>query len=70
MNRLLIALGTVILLAGVLWPWLRRLPLFHLPGDIVVDRPGFRLFLPITTMLILSAALSLLSWLLSWLLRR
>jgi hypothetical protein len=32
---------------------------FHLPGDIVVDRPGFKFFFPITTMLIVSAALSI-----------
>jgi hypothetical protein len=63
MNRLLIILGTVILLIGVLWPWLRRLPLFRLPGDIVIDRPGFKFFFPITTMLLLSAVISLLAWL-------
>jgi hypothetical protein len=63
MNRPLIALGTVLILLGLLWPWLKRLHLFHLPGDIIIDRPGFRLFLPITTMLIVSVALSLLAWL-------
>jgi hypothetical protein len=45
----------------MLWPWLERLPLFHLPGDIVIDRPGFKLFFPIT-MLIVSRALSVLAW--------
>ena len=33
MNRLLIALGALLLLAGVLWPWLQKVPWFHLPGD-------------------------------------
>jgi hypothetical protein len=42
----------------------RRWPLFHLPGDIVVDRPGFRFFFPVTTMLLLSALLTLISWIL------
>ena len=64
MNRLLIALGTVLIIGGLLWPWLHRFPLFHLPGDIVIDRPGFRLFLPVTSMLIVSAGLSLIVWLL------
>jgi hypothetical protein len=63
MNRLLIILGTAFILAGLLWPWIRRLPLFHLPGDIVVDRPSFKFFFPITTMLLISAAISLLAWL-------
>jgi hypothetical protein len=64
MNRLLIIFGTVLIVAGLMWPWLRRLPLFHLPGDIVIDRPGFKFFFPFTTMLLLSAVISLLSWLL------
>jgi len=64
MNRLLIILGTVLILAGLAWPLLKRLPLFRLPGDIVIDRPGFKFFLPLTTMLLVSAVLSLLAWLL------
>ena len=63
MNRRLIAIGIVLILLGLLWPWLQRLHLFHLPGDFVIARAGFRLFLPITTMLIVSVALSLLAWL-------
>jgi hypothetical protein len=63
MNRILIALGTVCILAGLVWPWLKRVPLFHLPGDIIVDRPGFKFIVPITTMLIVSVVLSLLAWL-------
>ena len=63
MNRLLVALGAVLGVAGVLWPWLKRMHLFHLPGDIVIDRPGFKFFFPITTMLIVSAVLSLIAWL-------
>jgi hypothetical protein len=63
MNRLLLALGVLLIAAGLAWPWLRRLPFFHLPGDIVIDRPGFRLFLPFTTMIIVSLVLSLIVWL-------
>lgn len=67
MRRTLIILGSIIILIGLfwpwLWPWLSKLPLGRLPGDIVVDRPGLRFFLPVTTMLIASAVLSLLLWL-------
>ena len=63
MNRLLVILGTVLILAGLAWPVLKRLPLFRLPGDIVIDRPGFKFFFPITTMLLVSAVVSLLAWL-------
>ncbi len=63
MNRLLVALGTVLVVAGLLWPWLKKMHLFHLPGDIVIDRPGFKFFFPITTMLIVSVVLSIIAWL-------
>jgi hypothetical protein len=63
MNRLLVALGAVLVVAGLLWPWLKRMHLFNLPGDIVIDRPGFKFFFPITTMLIVSALVLLISWL-------
>ncbi len=64
MNRLLIALGVTLILLGLGWAWFRRLPLFRLPGDIVIDRPGFRFFFPLTTMLLISALISLIAWVL------
>lgn len=66
-NRWLIAIGIVLLAIGLVWPWLGRLGLGHLPGDIVIERDGFRFYFPITTMLVVSAALSLLLTLISWL---
>ncbi|HVY81130.1 MAG TPA: DUF2905 domain-containing protein [Steroidobacteraceae bacterium] len=63
MNRFLVVLGSVLVLLGVAWPVLRKLPLFRLPGDIVIDRPGFKFFFPITTMLLISALVSLIAWL-------
>jgi hypothetical protein len=61
---LLIGLGVLIMLLGLAWPWLKRLPLFHLPGDIIIDRPGFKFFFPVTTMLLLSVIASLALWVL------
>ena len=63
MQRLLIGLGVLLVLAGILWPWLAKLPLGRLPGDILVDRPGFRFFAPFTSMLIVSVVVSLIVWL-------
>ena len=51
-------------LIGLLWPWLGNLPFGRLPGDIVIERDGFKLYLPLMTMLLLSALISLLFWLL------
>lgn len=63
MQKILIVAGLVLLVTGLLWPWLGKLPLGRLPGDIVVDRENFRFYFPITTMILLSVALSLILWL-------
>jgi len=62
MSRLLIFAGLILLLLGLLWPWLARLPLFHLPGDIVIERGNFRFYVPITTSIVISLLLSILLW--------
>jgi len=62
MNRILIALGVGVVVLGLGWRWISRVPLFRLPGDIVIDRPGVKFFFPITTMLLISAVIWLISW--------
>jgi len=64
MSRVLLIAGVVLIALGLTWRWLSRVPLLRLPGDLLIERPGFRLFLPLTTMLIVSAVLSLIAWLL------
>jgi hypothetical protein len=59
-QRILVIVGALILAAGLLWPWLSRLPFGRLPGDFVVDRPGFRFHFPLTTSIIISLVISLL----------
>jgi len=63
-QRVLITLGLLIALLGLAWPWVSRLPLGRLPGDVRIDRPGFTLYAPFTTMILVSLSLSLLVWLL------
>lgn len=63
MNRTLIVIGTLVIVVGLLWRWIRLIPLFHLPGDIVIDRPGFRFYFPIASMLLLSLLISVILWL-------
>ena len=62
MSRTLIVIGIVILLIGVLWPWLGRLGLGHLPGDIVIDRGNVKFYFPITTCVLISVAITLILW--------
>jgi hypothetical protein len=61
--RLLITLGIVLVVVGLLWPWLSKLGLGRLPGDIVVEREHSRFYFPLTTSLLISLILSLLFWL-------
>jgi uncharacterized membrane protein len=61
--RLLITLGIVLVVVGLLWPWLTKLGLGRLPGDIVVEREHARFYFPLTTSLLISLILSLLFWL-------
>jgi hypothetical protein len=65
MARWLIILGVVLVAAGLLWPWISKLGLGRLPGDIVVERENFRLYLPITTSVLISLVLSLVLWLMN-----
>lgn len=62
MARFLIVLGVVILVTGLLWPWLSRLGLGRLPGDIVIERKNVTFYIPIVTSVILSLLISLILW--------
>jgi len=64
MRRLLVTVGLLTALAGLLWPWISSLPFGRLPGDLVIDKPGFKLFAPFTTMIVVSVVVSLILWLL------
>ena len=63
MQKFLIIAGLSLLLVGLLWPWLGKLPLGRLPGDIVVERGSFRLYFSVTTAVLLSLVATLLYWL-------
>jgi hypothetical protein len=69
MGKSLVAAGALLVLAGLAvlaaerwWPGLR---LGRLPGDVVVERPGATVHLPLATSLVLSLVLTLALWLFS-----
>ena len=64
MQRILIIAGIAVLAIGLAWPLFSKLPLGRLPGDFVIDRPGMKVFFPLTTMLLISGVVSLVLWLL------
>ena len=59
MQKILIGIGVIFLAAGLLWPWLGKLPIGRLPGDIIIDRPNFKVYIPITSMIVISIIISL-----------
>ena len=61
----MIIFGVVLIAVGLLWPVLSKLGFGRLPGDIVIERENFRLYIPIATSIIVSVLLSLLLWLLN-----
>jgi hypothetical protein len=62
MRSLLVAAGTLLIVAGLAWPVLSRY-FGRLPGDIRVQRPGLTLVFPIVTCIVLSVVLTVLLWL-------
>lgn len=64
MAKWLIISGIILIAVGLAWPWLPRLGLGHLPGDIHVKRDGVDFYFPVTTSIIISLILSVIFWLL------
>lgn len=63
MSRTLIVVGLCLVAVGLIWPWLGRIGLGRLPGDILIERENFRFYAPLGTSLLLSVVLSLVLWL-------
>lgn len=65
-GKTLVIAGLVLVGVGLLLQVAPSVPLLgRLPGDIRIERPGFRLYVPITTCLVLSLLLSVVLWLFS-----
>jgi hypothetical protein len=63
MQRALILIGLAVAAAGLLWPWISKLPLGRLPGDIRIEAESGGFYFPLVTCLVISVVLSLLVWL-------
>ena len=63
MNRWLVIAGLLLVGIGLMWPWLSKLPLGRLPGDIAIKRDGLSFYFPLMTSLVISVLLSILLWL-------
>ncbi len=64
LGKALIALGLLMVLAGLLLVFPGRIPwLGRLPGDICIRKGSFTFYFPLATSILISLLLSLLFWL-------
>lgn len=66
MSKFLISLGIALVILGLFWNFVAKIPLLgRLPGDIVIQKKNFTFYFPLATSLVLSLLLSLILWLIS-----
>ena len=65
MQKLLIIGGICLVLAGLAWPFLSKLGLGRLPGDIAIQGESGGFYFPIMTSIIVSVVVSLVFWIAS-----
>ena len=63
MGKWFVVAGIILVMMGLLWPWIVKLGLGHLPGDIRVERGNFSFYFPLTSCIIVSLIITLLLWL-------
>ena len=59
MQKILIILGIIILIIGLLYPYIKKLGFGQLPGDMIFKSGNLTFFLPIVTCIIISLILTI-----------
>lgn len=62
MQKVLITFGIIFIIVGLCWQWVSKIPFFKLPGDIVIENENFKFYFPIVSMILISAVISLIFW--------
>ena len=60
MQKILIILGIIILAVGILYPYIKKIGLGQLPGDLVFKSENSTLFFPIVSCIVISVVLTIL----------
>lgn len=63
MSKFLILITVFLIVTGLFRPLIRKLRLGRLPGDFLIQRGDFRLFLPLTSSILVGLTLTVLIWL-------
>jgi hypothetical protein len=61
--RILVVVGIVLIVIGLAWPWIQKLGLGRLPGDLIIERENFRFYFPIIISVLIRILLTLNFWL-------
>ncbi|MGB9770352.1 MAG: DUF2905 domain-containing protein [Candidatus Kapaibacteriota bacterium] len=64
---ILITIGIILILIGLLLPYISKIPFGRLPGDVIIDKPNIKVYIPITSMLLVSIIISLIFYLIRFL---
>ncbi len=59
MQKILIILGIVILVIGLLYPYIKKLGLGQLPGDVIFKSGNSTFIFPVVTCIIISVVLTI-----------
>ena len=59
MQKILIIIGIILLIIGLLYPYIKKLGLGQLPGDILFKTGNSTFFFPVMTCLIISIILTI-----------
>ncbi|MFK7825260.1 MAG: DUF2905 domain-containing protein [Oligoflexales bacterium] len=62
MSRYLITFGLLLIVGGLAWPFLSKLGLFRLPGDLIIKKESFTIHFPIVTCILISIIFSVFFW--------
>ncbi len=62
MAKTLITISIILVLLGIVWPFLQKLNLGRLPGDFIFKSENFKFYFPLTTCIVISVVLSILFW--------
>ena len=59
MQKILIILGIVILVIGLLYPYIKKIGLGQLPGDVILKSGNSTFLFPVVTCIIISVVLTI-----------
>lgn len=57
--KVIIIFGIIFILIGIIFYFSDKLPLFKLPGDIIIKRKNFTIYIPLVTMILISIILTI-----------